>query len=144
MDALTVVVGRVIAEVTRQEVEGPVHDVVAGFELIFGIEPSVVVVCRPRRERQTDKHGERKNEETWERPIQEQAADESERDGRPAEKYGAMFWMPFSDAQRSRIGRRSDDACILKNAHRGPITPLPRTLVLCLVQEVQVVTEIVM
>lgn len=62
---LAMVVGCVIAEIAREQVERGVHDVVARLKAVFRVEPCVMIVGGPGRKRETDQHGQGKDEEPW-------------------------------------------------------------------------------
>lgn len=49
MGALPVVVGGMVSQVARQQVEVPIVDIVACFEMVVGVETGVVIIGNPRR-----------------------------------------------------------------------------------------------
>ena len=132
-------VGRVVAEISGEDVVAAVHDVVGSLVVVRRIEAGMVAVGVPGGDDVARHHRDREHEQGVERVVNEGPDEQREDDQPHPEEARLVARIAPRHAQRPLIASQCCDDGVLQLPHRRAVGPLPGRFVLRLVEVVHVV-----
>jgi len=141
VQALPVMMRRVITEIPGQQVEEPVAVVVRGMKCNIGIQTIVMIIGHPGCKQQADDHRKQKYEYRRYCSKPAEQGNPGKRYSRVKQKFALRPGMFPANLKSPIISRASNNERVFHRTHRASVRPLPATFVLRLVQKILMMTE---
>jgi hypothetical protein len=141
MHTWTIVMRRVIPEVTRRDVVDAVNDVVTRDEMRIGAVSRVMTMRRVHRSEERNQHRRDEHEQPRKRPPIGQTRHERDDKKRRKQQHTLMPWILMAHFPRPWIRLKRVPYRVFEPAHRTAIIVLPARFVLGLVEVIHVVPK---
>lgn len=132
-----------VAQVSSELIEATIKNIVARFGGDFRIQAPMMIVGHPCGEYEACRHRQQEEEEGLERTPCRQTCEQKYGHSRPGEEYPLVFGMLLTYLVSAIVGGQRDRCAVGQHTHRLAIFFLPSALVFRLVEEIQMVTEVV-